>query len=724
MSVVCEFAKKNSVPLTAVKCNPHFDDAKNRVAKGDAIPHAGWKTKGRFEPGKANKTNDGGFPTMWFLDLKKAGFFVIDVDVRGDRTAKDVILPGAWEELMRTCSYVVQTGSGGVHFYFKLPEIEEGWKIQQSIKDKRIAILDDEKNADVDVITEQIIIEGSSFEFANKVYKYTALQGSINDVLYDETMWKCVKPSILVAPRKKGDVTETLGKNLLDRLVMNITNDESVDWNQWYKVAQAIFNEDGSEDLFLRWSALSPKHNEREALKQWKSLKKGEDTKLTAGSLYYWSSLNAEKHEAIVLDCIPPEDYQHRKIVFEKTHFKMMNPPCYVRHTDSIQIIRDCDLNLMYQNIYYKKKVNVATKGGKVSEEEQSASFIAAWKADVYIRTYDKIVFKPKQIVPKTDFNIFTDFPCEAVEGDCSVMKELMWLLSGESDEVREYLECYFAHMIQKPYEKPGVALVFYTEKQGAGKDTPLDFIGKIVGNDCFFNTEDAENQVFGRFTEHLQKTIFLKMEEVEFETNKKNESALLSLVTAPVRSYEGKGQKPITLDDYKRPVMTTNKQNPVSVPESDRRFVLVNSSERRVGDRAFWDNVYKVLAKPETKKAYYYYLLNKDISNFNVRERPITNFYKDVKTAQRPYHAAYFQKWIALNGEYQEECEMTATEWVKAINADTKFPVSITKFGLDMKKKYTSPALTKKEGRFNNSYILNTGKMHEFLVSNGWWAN
>jgi hypothetical protein len=724
MSAIREFVKLNSIPLTAVQCSPYFDDAKNRVAKGNAVPHAGWKTKSRFEPGKANKTITGDNPTMWFMDLKKAGFFVIDVDVKGDKTAKDVILPGAWEELMRTCAYVVQTGSGGAHFYFKLPDLEEGWKVQQSIKDKRIAILDDETNADVDILTEQIIVEGSSYEFQNKLYKYTALQGSVNDVAYDEMMWKCVKPSILVAPRKKGEVSETLGKNLLERLVMNITNDESVDWNQWYKVAQAIFNEDGSEELFLRWSALSSKHNEKAALQQWKSLKKGDETKLTAGSIYYWSSLNAEKHEAIVLDCLPVENYQHQKVLFEKTHFKLMNPPCYIRHAESIQMLKDCDLNLMYQNIYYKKKVNIMSKGVKIGEDVVPASFIAAWKADVYIRTYDKIVFKPKQVVPKTHFNVFTDFPCEAVQGDCSVMNDLMWLLSGENNEVREYLECYFAHMIQKPYEKPGVALVFYSDKQGAGKDTPLDFIGKIVGEDYFYNTEDAENQVFGRFTEHLQKTIFLKMEEVEFETNKKNESALLSLITAPVRSYEGKGQRPITLDDYKRPVMTTNKQNPVSVPESDRRFVLINSSEKRVGDRAFWDGVYEVLKKPETKQAYYYYLLHKDISNFNVRERPITNFYKEVKTAQRPYHATYFQKWIALNGEFQEECEMTATDWVKAINADTKFPITITRFGLDMKKHYPQDCITKIEGRYNNSYKLHTANVHRHLGSKGWWAD
>jgi hypothetical protein len=167
---------------------------------------------------------------------------------------------------------------------------------------------------------------------------------------------------------------------------------------------------------------------------------------------------------------------------------------------------------------------------------------------------------------------------------------------------------------------------------------------------------------------------------------------------------------------------MTTNKSNPVSVAESDRRFVLVNSSEMRVGDRAFWDGAYRKLAKPETKHAYYYHLLHKDISTFNIRERPTTDFYKDVKTSQRPYHAVYFQKWISQNGEYQEECEMSSADWLKAINVDTKFPVSATKFGLDMKK-YPGDCLMKKKGMYNNSYTLHTAKMHEFLVAKGWWC-
>jgi len=540
----------------------------------------------------------------------------------------------------------------------------------------------------------------------------TLVRGNVEDTLISFTDG-C---ELMEMPRekkaKKKEVIEPINDSLLERLVMNIANDGETTWEQWYKVAQAIFNENGTEELFLRWSSKSPKHNEREAMAQWKSLKKPENNGLTSGSLYYWSSLNdAVVHNQIIVDCCSENNYYRQKILFEKDHFKVKNPPSFVRQEDGqLQFMKKDDLFLLYENKYCEK-------------DGETSLFITLWKADPYIRTYDRIVFKPNEIVPKTIFNIFTDFHCIANKGSIDTMNELMWLLSGKDKVVQEYIEKYFAHMIQQPQDKPGVALLFFSEKQGAGKDTPLDFIGKIIGRDYFYNTEDAENQVFGRFTSHLQKVILLKLEEAEFETNKRNESSLLSMITAKACGYEGKGRDSLMLDDFKRIVLTTNKHNAVSVPESDRRMVLINSSEDKVGDREFWDAVYKDLAKPETMQAYYYHLRTMDLSGFNVRIRPITNYYKDVKTAQRPYHASFFQKWIALHGEHHAEREYSASEWVEKINEGTKFPVSSTKFGMDVKK-YPDEVFTKTKGKYANSYTLHTKGMHEFLVEKGWWAD
>jgi hypothetical protein len=506
--------------------------------------------------------------------------------------------------------------------------------------------------------------------------------------------------------QKQQDVGEFMPTGTLERVVMNINNDENTDWEQWYKVAQAIFNENGTEELFMRWSAKSSKHDDRNASNQWGSLKRGEEGNcLTSKSLWYWSSLNKESHEQIVLECCPKDDYQYKKIIHEREFFKLKNPSCYVRlYEGKILTLKDAEMNLLFKN---------------------DLKFLHEWTADKGIRTYEELVFKPKQSTPKDKFNIFTNFKCKAIEGDISVMKDLMWLLSGKNEKQFEYVENYFAHMIQKPYEKPGIAIVFYSERQGAGKDTPLDKIGEMIGNEYFFNSGggNAESDVFGRFTSHLQKTILLKMEEVDFETNKRNENALLSLITAPTKNYEAKGRDSIVLDDYKRIVMTTNKQVSINVREGERRLVLINSSEDRVGDREYWDNVHHKLKDPSVMEAYHYYLLTKDISNFNIRERPITDYYNDVKTSLRPYHATYFQHWICTNGEYNDEKELTATQWLSKINDTSKFQINPKRFGEDVKK-YPKEAFTKKEGKLNNTYTLHVEAMKDYLVSKGWWVD
>lgn len=554
---------------------------------------------------------------------------------------------------------------------------------------------------------QKIRMVGSNKDGENRPLRL--IVGDVLDTLISYMPAECVLMELpkekKTKPKKKSEESK-MSEKLLTRLVMNIRNDETTDWEQWYKVAQAVFNEGGTEELFLAWSSKSSKHNEREASLQWKSLKQGSG--LTAGSLYFWSQQsNPEEHEKIIVECCDPDDYHYQKIVFERTHFKLMNPPTYVRQAgEQLQFIKDGDLMLLYQNQFFGDKL-----------------FISLWKADPDIRTYEEIVFKPKQEVPANQFNIFSDFSCKAVQGDCSVMNELMWSLSGKETHVFEYLENYFAHLIQRPYDKCGVCLVFVTTKEGAGKDTPLDFIGnRILGGEYYFNTEDAENQVFGRFTSHLQKTLLVKLEEAEFETNKKNASALMNWITSPKHTYEGKGREPITLDDYKRFVMSSNKTIPVNVPESNRRFVLINSSEDRVGDREYWNRVHKELAKPETAQAYFHYLLHKDISQFEVRNRPETEYYREVRRMLRPYHASYFQKWLSLNGDDTEECEMSATDLLTRMNENSKFVMNPTKLGVDLKA-YPDSAITKKKGRYSNSYVLHTKELHAFLVAKGWWS-
>ena len=75
---VRHFAKSQNLPMTAVCCNPHYDEAKGRVTKGDTIPFAGWTKAGRFELKNTKRTpNVDSEAYFWLLNIKKAGFYVV-----------------------------------------------------------------------------------------------------------------------------------------------------------------------------------------------------------------------------------------------------------------------------------------------------------------------------------------------------------------------------------------------------------------------------------------------------------------------------------------------------------------------------------------------------------------------------------------------------------------------------------------------------------------------
>jgi hypothetical protein len=200
------------------------------------------------------------------------------------------------------------------------------------------------------------------------------------------------------------------------------------------------------------------------------------------------------------------------------------------------------------------------------------------------------------------------------------------------------YLEDWLAHLFQKPYEKPGVCICTQSDEEGTGKDTFWGFIGQMVGSHMYFNTSRPEDTVFGRFNGSLKEVMLIKFEEANFETNKKNEDALKSLITSTDQSYEAKNENAVTLNSYCRLVMTTNHTIPFVLTDVSRRFMMLKVSAEKVGDRAYWTRVHTILATPEARNAYYDYLMKRDISKFNPgrhakRDEAKTRVIKSLRT-------------------------------------------------------------------------------------------
>jgi hypothetical protein len=411
--------------------------------------------------------------------------------------------------------------------------------------------------------------------------------------------------------------------------------------------------------------------------------------------------------------------YTEMKREFEQEYMKLMSPALYVRiHKGSIDTINQATLVHQKQNLLLP----------------DGSSFIGRWIKDPNIRTYECLTFAPKQEVAEDEFNLFTKFEIdpEPVQ-DISIILALLSLVCNHEVKVVEYFLNYLAHIIQKPWVKTGIAIVIQGN-QGSGKETFVDHvIGKILGKKYYFSTSTPEHDVFHQFNSGTERALIVKFEEADFKTNKQNASKLKAIITKRREKYIQKGQDGIILDDYRNFIMTTNDEVPVVLENAERRFLLVKTSDEKIGDVDYWKDTYKALDNPHLLAQFHQFLLDRDISNFDCfRDRVITQYYKDTKQAFAPYHARFLCDELSKREVMTEEMELqetTTIEW-KAYHlysqmkeaVASKFELSLKQFGTHMKMYVDNGCITKRDSSTGVKYTLYPELFKQFMKSKDWY--
>jgi hypothetical protein len=175
---------------------------------------------------------------------------------------------------------------------------------------------------------------------------------------------------------------------------------------------------------------------------------------------------------------------------------------------------------------------------------------------------------------------------------------------------------------------------------------------------------------------------------------------------------------------------MTTNNVVPMVISDTNRRFMMIQASPENVGKTEYWERVHTELKKPESKSAYFDYLMNKDISNFNPRKFPKTSYMEDTITTMRPQSAVFFQHEIekaegrASVGDepVNEFLTWKARDMITKMNEGAKFPYSDQKFGREMKKKYAS-VLQREHTDRGTLYRVRIDDLKAHLKAKHWWV-
>jgi len=168
-----------------------------------------------------------------------------------------------------------------------------------------------------------------------------------------------------------------------------------------------------------------------------------------------------------------------------------------------------------------------------------------------------EIVFHPGLKVSDDIVNQWRDFKTKPKAGRCKhLLFHIKHVLCGSNEEHYEYLLNYLAHLVQKPGDKPGIALVMRGRK-GAGKSLLFENVMApiIDGNgapESYFQTADSK-LVFGDFNAPMEKNILFVAEEAFWAGDKRNMAKLNDLITCRYLTIHPKHRNPQMMRNFTR---------------------------------------------------------------------------------------------------------------------------------------------------------------------------
>ncbi len=300
--------------------------------------------------------------------------------------------------------------------------------------------------------------------------------------------------------------------------------------------------------------------------------------------------------------------------------------------------------HLSIKTFHEKHASNLMTVG-----DGKTASVTSLWMKSPRRRSYDGICFMPGLEAPERFYNLWRGFAVEPlnenetptptmIEAVDMFLEHVAVNVCRNDKALAQWLIGYFAHMMQKPWEKPLVALVFRGGK-GVGKSSLIERIGYLLGG--HFMSTSERRYLVGNFNGHLENLVLFTLEEAFWSGDKQAEGTLKNLITGNSHIIEHKGEKPYVVDNCTRVVIIGNEDWLVPASYDERRFAVFD-----VGDEKKQNREYFYAMKRNLEGGGYRhllsYLLRFDTSKVDVNAAPTTSGLQDQKMSSLDP----FQQW------------------------------------------------------------------------------
>ncbi len=290
--------------------------------------------------------------------------------------------------------------------------------------------------------------------------------------------------------------------------------------------------------------------------------------------------------------------------------------------------------------------------------KEKPLPYAVKWLNWKLRREYAGLCFTPEQEPQNNFYNLWRGFAVkptpyseasdDAKRGFDLFSDHLLNNVCRGDSALAEWLTGYFAHMIQKPYEKPLTTVVFRGSK-GTGKNALIDRLGRLLGSGHYLVAHDGR-YLTSNFNGHLDSCLCLVLDEAFWSGDKAAEGKLKGLTTAPEILIERKGKEPYMVDNLVRIIVIGNESWLVPASNDERRYAIFDIGEGKKQNLQYFEDMRVFMDDRGGSEVLLHYLKNFDLSKVNVNRAPQTEALLDQKLESLDrFHKFWFE---CLNSE------------------------------------------------------------------------
>lgn len=219
-------------------------------------------------------------------------------------------------------------------------------------------------------------------------------------------------------------------------------------------------------------------------------------------------------------------------------------------------------------------------------------------------------------------------------------------IITSNDEKIYKYMMSWIAYLIQNPGKKTKTCLILIG-KQGTGKTIFTDIIAKLFGEYANKNVSDVD-LITGQFNTELENKILIVLNEFNVQdktTNKRSiRNKMKSYITDDSITINRKNVTPYKIENVSNFIIVTNDNNPISIEVGDRRYVVLDVSDKMKNNVDYFNKLFASLTDDFYKNLFNYFRTY-DIKDFDPSIIPNTERKNHIINSNRDSFEYYMDE-------------------------------------------------------------------------------